>query len=68
MSKSVRPRQIPDTAGEFICPECDRKCTKAPSGTEYGHDRGRAGENYRGRCSRRDLFDVDPDKPSKGGE
>lgn len=43
----------PTKENEFLCPECERRCTRDPSnGLEYGHDR-------RDRCSRRPP-EVDP--------
>jgi len=51
--------EIPDEAGEFRCPECGRKCTKSPTGAEYGHERSRGAKE---RCPRRSES-VDPDKP-----
>lgn len=39
--------------GEFRCPECNCRCTRGPSGTEYGHaDRGSRDGNKR--CKNRD--------------
>lgn len=29
-----------DGDGEFFCEDCNRRCTRGPSGTEYGHARG----------------------------
>jgi len=55
--------EVPDSPGEFYCPECGRKCTRGPSGTEYGHRRARRREE---RCSRRPES-VDPDKPGSWG-
>lgn len=67
MSKHYHLQErIPDEAGEFVCPECGWQCTKGPSGTEYGHQRGRRGGS-RNRCPRRSE-DVDPDKPGSWRE
>lgn len=57
-------------AGEFICSDCNRRCTRGPSGTEYGHARGTELGSGRGDCPRR-PDGVDPTKPdgdrSNGG-
>lgn len=44
---------------EFRCPECGCRCTRGPSGTEYGHQRGRGSTGTGERCSRRPDT-VDP--------
>lgn len=41
-----------DEAGEFRCPECNRRITRGPSGLEYGHDDGLSSGRTE-RCSRR---------------
>lgn len=53
-----------DEPGEFVCPAdeggCGRRCTRGPSGTEYGHARterdNRATDG--GRCPRRPAPEV----------
>jgi hypothetical protein len=51
-----------DPPREFRCPECGRRVTRGPSGTEYGHQRT-ARDNYGSgveeRCPRRPET-VDP--------
>lgn len=45
---------------ESVCSECNRKCTRGPDGTEYGHSRGSMVRGGRGdRCPRRPAA-VDP--------
>lgn len=70
----VDPQGGPDLScdgpGEFRCDECGSRCTRGPSGVEYGH--GRAVSHGKAvRCSRRpDVCDptetgsyyTDPEK------
>lgn len=43
----------------YTCDECGRSITVGPSGTEYGHRRGRAESGLEERCSKRPA-EVDP--------
>jgi hypothetical protein len=61
-----------DAPGEFICPlsegGCGLRCTRGPSGIEYGHARHlRDSYHYDGeRCSRRPAAEqVDPQRYSQ---
>lgn len=49
-------------AGEFVCRECGNRCTRGPTGVEYGHERGRGTPGSHKRCSRRPVH-VDPGDP-----
>lgn len=69
MSKSPAPNArdgpllMQEGPGEFRCPECKSRCTRGPSGVEYGHERGLRGS--RDKCSRRPSERVDPIPPSE---
>lgn len=59
----------PNDAYDYRCEECRRAITVGPSGTEYGHERGRGSTGTEPRCSRRPTS-VDPkraDAQSDGG-
>lgn len=49
--------------GEFRCDECGARCTRGPSGTEYGHRRNHGRDEPV--CPRRPSEHVDPIPPSE---
>lgn len=53
------PTLLQEGKGEFRCPDCGNRCTRGPSGVEYGHARGTANGSDE-RCPRRPKS-VDPD-------
>jgi hypothetical protein len=54
------PKLLQEGKGEFRCPDCGNRCTRGPSGTEYGHARDTSSGNAE-RCPRR-PDSVDPDQ------
>jgi len=50
LNAKAHPAAGTDRPGEFVCSECGRRCTRGPSGVEYGHS---AGHHAQHRCSQR---------------
>lgn len=58
-----RHRADTDEPGEFTCPDCGRRCTRGPSGTEYGHAKSNTSGHGQGTCPRRPADKIDETKP-----